>query len=216
MRRTQSNNAGRRGNTILEFSLCLLVLSPALLGMFTVGMNLNRNLQAIQVARDSGHMFVRSVDFSEEKNQKLLARLSKELRMVQSGTLDTPDPHGGSVIMLTKVHVPTAAECTAAGLNAGQCVNVGIPTITQRIWVGNEALRASVFGTPPKNLLKSKGGIDNKEILTEAVLQVTNVTNLPPIAAGQDAYIAEVFVTSPDFDLAGSITGTGVYARAIY
>lgn len=206
----------RTGNSILEFSLCLLVLAPALLGMFTVGMNLNRNLQAVQVARDAGHMYVRSVDFSETKNQHLIARLAKELKMVQDGTMDTPNPHGAVVMILTKVHVPTAAECAAAGLDPGDCVNVGLPTITQRIVVGNEDLYPSAFGTPPKIKLKGKGAVDNKDVLEEPALRATNTAALPLIPLGQDAYIAEVYVASPDFDLAGSITGTGVYARAIY
>jgi hypothetical protein len=206
----------RQGNTILEFSLCLLVLAPALLGMFTVGMNLNRNLQAIQVARDAGHMFVRSVDFSEPKNQQLIARLARELKMVQEGTVDTPDPHGQVVMILTKVHVPTAAECAAAGLDPGDCVNVGLPTMTQRLVIGNEDLFQSHFGTPPKIKLKGKGGCENKDILEDPALRAINTTDLPPIPLGQDAYIAEVYVKSNDFDLAGSITGSGVYARAIY
>lgn len=209
-------STSRRGSSILEFSLCLLVLAPALLGMFTVGMNLNRNLQAVQVARDAGHMFVRSVDFSEAKNQKLLARLAKELKMVTAGTIDTPDPNGQSVIILTKIHVPTAAECAAAGLDPSDCVNVGLPTFTQRIVVGNEDIFSSPFGTPPKIKLKGKGACENKDILEDPALQVQNTSLLPLIPLGQDAYLAEVYVASPDFDLASVMTGTGVYARAIY
>ena len=206
----------RDGSSILEFSLCLLVLAPALLGMFTVGMNLNRNLQAVQVARDAGHMFVRSVDFSEVMNQRLLARLARELKMVQSGTADTPDPAGPAVILLTKFHVPTAAECAAAGLDPGDCVNVGLPAVSQRIVVGNASVYASSFGTPPAGLLHARGACDNLDILRESSLRATNTAALPVIPPGQDAYLAEVYVASPDFDLASSITGTGVYARAIY
>jgi hypothetical protein len=206
----------RRGNSILEFSLCLLVLAPALLGMFTVGMNLNRNLQATQVARDAGHMFVRSVDFSEASNQRLLARLARELRMVQGGTTDTPDPTGPVVVILTKFHVPTVAECAAASLALATCINIDKPVIAQRLVIGNPGLFNSPFGTPEGSFLHSGGGIDNADMLTVGALVAQNQTLLPLIPPGQDAYLAEVYVASPDFDLAGSITGTGVYARAIY
>jgi hypothetical protein len=214
MRRRRSES--RRGSTILEFGLCLLVLAPALLGMFTVGMNLTRNLQAVQVARDAGHMYVRSVDFSEAKNQQLLARLAKELKMVQDGTLDTPNPTGNAVIILTKFHVPNLAECIAAGLDAGDCVNIGVPVIVQRLWTGNEDIFQSPFGTPAKAKLKGKGAVDNKDMLQEVALRATHPEMLPLIPEGQDAYLAEVYVASPDFDLASVMTGTGVYARAIY
>jgi hypothetical protein len=201
---------------MLEFGLCLIVLGPALLGMFTVGMNLNRNMQAIQVARDAGHMFVRSVDFTETSNQRLLARLGKELNMIASGTVDTPDPNGGAVIILTKIHVPTLAECLAAGRDAAECVNIGLPTISQRVVVGNESLKTSTLGQPPAARFGAMGCSNNLDILTSVDLRAVNVALLPPIPGGQDAYIAEVYAASPDFDLAGSITGTGVYARAIY
>lgn len=205
----------RRGNSIMEFALCLIVLAPALLGMFTVGMNLNRNLQVVQIARDAGHMYVRSMDFSTVSNQKLLVRLARELRIGIPGT-DNPNPSGTAVIILSKVHVPTLAECTAAGLTAGDCVNIGLPTISQRIVVGNVGLFASPFGTPPSGMLHGMGGCNNQDVLRESALRATNTTLLPLIPAGQDAYLAEVYAASPDFDLASSMTGTGVYARAIY
>ena len=207
--------SARRGSSILEFSLCLIVLAPALLGMFTVGMNLNRNLQAVQVARDAGHMYVRSVDFSTTSNQKLLVRLARELKIGISGT-DNPNPSGNAVIILSKVHVPTLAECTAAGLTAGDCVNIGLPTLSQRIAVGNQGLFASPFGTPPAAMLRGMGGCTNQDVLRESALRATNTALLPLIPAGQDAYLAEVYAASPDFDLASAMTGTGVYARAIY
>lgn len=208
--------SSRQGNSILEFSLCLIVLAPALLGMFTVGMNLNRNLQASQVARDAGHMYVRSVDFSDPKNQRLLARLARELGMVVSGTPDTPNPNGPVVVILTKIHIPTLAECTAAGLTAGDCGNIGQPTIAQRIVVGNKPMYPSPFGTPPEVRLGANGACGNLDILQAPDLRAENLAALPLIPPGQDAFMAEVYVSSPDFDLSGSITGTGVYARAIY
>ena len=213
---TANRHRAERGSSILEFSLCLLVLAPALLGMFTVGMNLNRNLQVMQLGRDAGHMFVRGVDFSQDRNQRLLARLGRELKMVRSGTADEPDGNGGAVIILTKIHVPTLAECTAAGLTAPDCVNIGIPTIAQRVVIGNAGLFASSFGAPASGNFHSGGGCQNVDILVKPELQVTNLAGLPPIPGGQDAFTSEVYAASPDFDLAGAMTGTGVYARAIF
>lgn len=214
MRSIHSRNRRRLGNTIVEFALCLTVLAPAMLGMFTVGMNLTRNLQVAQVARDAGHMYVRFVDFSLDNKQKILARLARELKMVQDGTLDTPDKNGQAVIILTTIYVPTVVDCDAAGLPLNKCVNIDIPVIANRIVVGNDKLRESVFGTPPNKFLKSKGNADKPDILTEAALRATNISQLPPLLGSQSAYVSEVYAASPDFDLA--MTGTGVYARAIY
>lgn len=205
---------GCTGNTILEFALCLTVLAPAMLGMFTVGMNLTRNLQAMQVARDAGHMYVRYVDFSAEPKQKVLARLARDLKMIQDGTLDTPDKNGQAVIILTTIYVPTAIECTAAGLQISQCVNIDIPVIMNRVVVGNDKLRESVYGTPHNKYLKSKGNIDKQEALTKSDLRAQNIATLPPLTGGQDAFVAEVYAASPDYDLA--MSGSGVYARAIF
>jgi hypothetical protein len=79
--RIQRRNAG---SSTIEFVLVAsLFLVPLLLGLFSVGLGLIRDMQGVQLTRDVGHMWARGVDFSTQANQDLLAtRLAQGLSLV--------------------------------------------------------------------------------------------------------------------------------------
>ncbi len=208
-RRTQG------GNTLVEFALCLAFLTPLLLGLFSIGMNLTRNMQVTQVSRSTGLMFVRQIDFSILQNQRLIVRLTEGLGM----KLDTnynPDPNGRGVVIVSQVTIPSDTDCTGAGLTLGACTNRGIPVITYRYRFGNTTLRTSDFGQPSGTLIAADGSVAVNDYLTNAALQATNFGSVITLNADEIAYITEVYFSSPDYDLPGWMSNTGVYSRSIY
>ena len=84
--------------------------------------------------------------------------------------------------------------------------------ITQRLIVGNANLRASSIGNPNAVLMDSKG------LISEYMNQPSAVATVPWIQLndGEYAYIAESYFSSPEFNLPGFQTGTGVYTISMY
>ncbi len=206
---------GQSGNTLVEFALCLTVLTPLTLGLFSVGMNLTRNMQVTQVSRSTGLMYVRQIDFSILQNQRLIVRLTNGLGMQLNANYD-PDPNGKGVVIVSQVTVPSDNDCTGAGLTLGACTNRGIPVITHRVRFGNTTLRTSEMGQPPTNLFAADGSVTVNTYLTNSAMRAANFASILTLNATEIAYITEVYFSSPDYDLPGFMTNTGVYARTIY
>ncbi len=206
---------GQGGNTLVEFALCMTVLTPLTLGLFSVGMGLTRNMQVTQVSRSTGLMYVRQIDFSILQNQRLIVRLTNGLGMQLNANYD-PDPNGKGVVIVSQVTVPSDTDCTGAGLTLGACTNRGIPVITNRIRFGNTTLRTSEMGQPPANLIAADGTVAVNDYLTNTALRAANFGNIMTLNATEIAYITEVYFSSPDYDLPGFMTNTGVYSRTIY
>jgi hypothetical protein len=177
-----------------------------LFGTFVLGMNLTRGIQVTQVCRDSGHMYVRQVDFSQPGNQDMLVRLAQGLGLQRTG--------GNGVVILSKMTYIGDAQCTAAGLVGAQCVNRYQHVIMQRIVIGNSAQRSSAYGTPNSGLLDASGNVQN--YITETSARAVNFSNTLTLGPGELAYVSEAYFPSPDYDMPGFQTGTGVAARAIF
>lgn len=206
---------GESGNTLVEFALCLAFLTPLLLGLFSIGMNLTRNMQVTQVSRSTGLMYVRQLDFSIVQNQRMIVRLTEGLGMKLNANYD-PDPNGRGVVIVSQVTIPSDSDCTGAGLTLGACTNRGIPVIIHRFRFGNTALRASDFGQPPANLIGSDGSVSANDYLTNTALRATNFGSVMTLTSSEIAFVTEVYFSSPDYDLPGWMTNTGVYSRTIY
>jgi hypothetical protein len=193
---------------MIEFALTMSFLTPLLLGTYNVGMNLGRNLQVTQLARNAGHMYVRWVDFSQVGSQNIVVRMATGLNMTRTG--------GDGVVTLSQVMVPAAADCTANSLSDAQCTNMGVPVIIHRIRFGNNSLAASQLGTPSPGIVASNGAISPASYLTDVSARATNFNHVITLAAGEVAYVSEVYVRSPNWDVPGRFNNDGVYARAIY
>lgn len=196
------------GNTIVEFALVSAFLIPLLLGTVNVGMNMSRSIQVTQISRDAGHMFVRSVDFSEPGNQDILVRLAQGLNMTRTG--------GNGKIVLTRVMMIGEPQCTAAGLTLGDCTNYTQPVITQQLIIGNPDLRPSDFGEAPAELLDSKGEMSMDDYITDVRARATGFGGVLALQPGELAYVAETYFESPEFDFPGFFENTNVYARTIF
>lgn len=210
----------RRGNTIVEFGLVAIFLVPLFLGTINLGLNLGYNLQVSQIARDTGHMYVRDLDFSLDASKEIVVRMASGMGMTKTG--------GKGVVLLTKVLFIGDDQCLAGGLNRGSCPNWGRAVMVQRYTIGDVTLKTSTIGTPssefiltatdPTTGLKA-GEILPANYLTQASL-VTSATEqmLPGMLAGETAFLVEAYFKTPDWSLKQNYTQTaeGVYARAVF
>jgi hypothetical protein len=137
-----------RGVSSIEFAFSMMVLVPLLLGTGVIGINMIRNLQTIQLARDAGHMYARGTDFSQPGNQTLLASLGGNL-----GLSATPGS-GNAVVILSALTYIDKNACSTQGLvdssgnPTGACTNYTYWVFKQRVQVGKGSIRGSNFGSP--------------------------------------------------------------------
>jgi hypothetical protein len=203
-----------KGNALLEFAAVSIVVIPLFFGMVGAGIQLGRMNEAVQICRDAAHMYARGVDFSQVANQNILVNLATGTGMTVSG--------GNAVVMMSQISQVYQADCTAAGLTAGQCTNLGNLVFINRLTTGNTALRPSNYGTPPAGLIDSLGNIAASNYLTNANLAVTGsmateLTNAGlTLNDGDIAYLTEFYESMPDLSFLGMGGSTGVYAKAIF
>jgi hypothetical protein len=205
MRLKSPSRGKQRGNEVIEFALVTSLLLPFLFGTVVVGLNLGRSVQVTQVSRDAGHMYSRSVDFSDPGNQNLIVRLAQGLNIRVTG--------GTGVVILSTIEFIGQAQCDAAGLSGSACTNLNQPVFTNRIVIGNPSARSSAFGTPSASIVNSTGQVSN--YLTNTTARAAGFNAVLPLAAGELAYVSEVYVPSADYSLPG-YTATGVYSRTVF
>ncbi len=215
---TQSmrNRHGRSeaGSALIEFAFCMVFfIIPLLTGTMYIGLSLIRAIQVTEVCRDAAHMYSYGVDFSQAAPQGMLVALGPELGMQTSG--------GNGVVIFSTVTFIAPSDCTAAGLqqNTGSCPNMNSYVITRRIVVGNSTLHASNFGTPNASIIGSDGTITNTNYLTDTSAQANGFSSLLTLTSGQNAFMAEMWVKSPDFSFTcfpGANNGLNSSARFIF
>lgn len=192
---------GEKGSEVLEFALVTIVILPLLLGVVVIGLTLGRSVQVAQIGRDAGSMFVRGIDFSQTGNQDILVRLNQGLGMTRTG--------GSGVVILSKITFIPASACAALNpCNSNQYV------VAERLVVGNPSLRSSKFGPAGGVTVDTSGNVAN--YMTDANAVVFGFGSVLALSANEFAYVSEAYFPSPNFDMPGFQTGTGVYALAIF
>ena len=209
----------RRGVAVMEFTLSLLFLIPLLLGVLIFGFKLIRSLEMTQVTRDLGAMYLRGVDFRNAGAQQTAQNLAQDYNLTATGT---------SVVILSRVKLITAADCTAANavppLVAGSaCVNQGKFVFTEQLIVGNPTAGSSGFGTPPvQPATCTPLGPGTPCVKTVTVKDQGRTTGAQTtsfvmvLKAGEFAYVAEMVNLTPELNIPGLSGGPQVYARAIF
>ena len=203
-----------QGNALLEFAAVSIVVIPLFFGMVGAGIQLGRMNEAVQICRDAAHMYARGVDFSQVANQNILVSLATGSGMTVNG--------GTGVMIMSQIVQVYLADCTAAGLTAGQCTNLNQLVFVNRMVTGNTSLRSSNYGTPPSNLVNAQGNIAASDYLTNGSLVVTGgmtteLTNSGLILNDGDiAYMTEFYESTPDLSFLGVSGSNGVYAKAIF
>ncbi len=206
-----ANRSRQHGTAIIEFALVAPFLVLAFLGTVGVGISLGRSIHSVQFCRDIAHMYADGVDFTQAGNKAIAVQLAQAAGMTASG--------GNGVVVLTKVITVYQADCDAAGVT---CTNLGLAVITQRVTVGNAALRASNFGTPTPTLMDSLGNISANVYLTnsDSSVQTSGFTPLLTTAGmtqqqGDTAWVAESYFIYPALNFFFS-SSPGVYTRFIF
>jgi len=211
---------GRRGNNLVEFALVAVFLLPLLFGTVNLGMNLGRSVQAAQVVRDIGHLYVRQLDFSVPASTEFALRLASGLGLTANG--------GEGVIIISKIMYIEDAQCIAGGLDPGVCPNRNKAVVMQRFVIGNAGLRQSNFATPAPAIILSgndaasglkKGDILPLDYLSNPSVVANSFTSLlPGMLGGETAYVTEGYFRSLDFNFLQSYAPNteGVYVRSIF
>ncbi len=205
----RKSRPSERGSALVEFVLCFaLIWTPLILGLYGIGFNLNRAMQVTQVCRTAAHMSAFGTDFSKPAFQTLLVNLAPSLHMTTTG--------GNGVLILSTITYADQTACDNAKLS-GQCSNKGSAVVIRRIVIGNAALHASSFGVTD-GVTDGSGNIDPSVYLTNPSLVAPNFLNLISLqSSSQLAYMAEFWVTSPDFaQFNTSGWNGGSSARAIF
>ncbi len=205
--RKQRRNAG---SSTIEFVLIAsFFLVPLLLGLFSVGFGLIRDMQGVQLTRDVGHMWARGVDFSTQANQDLLAtRLAQGLSLVSNNGTINGGTTGNGVVVLSIFTNLSAAQCS-------NCNNAGHTVVVRRIIIGNNTKFTTSYGSPDSGLLnQDTGAISN--YAGDASARADNFNNVLALNPGEIAYFAESYFTSPDLALPGLFPGLAAYSNAVF
>jgi hypothetical protein len=227
------------GQEILEFALVALLFVPMFLGVFVVGMNLIRSIQANQVCRDLDSMFIHGGDFSTYPMQQEAQRLGQGLNLqigasfVGNEQANTGNAGNGlaTVTQIMYVGSTTSTSCVAVG--AANCTNHDSFVYTQQIQFGNGTLANSntvTLGTCPSAIVNSSGVVQNFITDPQAALTGTAQSNMrslwqtsSAVTGGtataltdqQVVYVVETYFQSPDLSV-GALSGNGVYSRYFF
>jgi Flp pilus assembly protein TadG len=207
---SRRRSKGQRGSTAIEFALVMICLIPLFFGTVAMGVTIGRAQEAIQVTRDVGHMYGEGVDFTSQSAQQLVTQLAQGFDL--SGT-------GDSVLIFSHITTVFQADCTAASVNP--CTNLGLPVFTQRLTIGNTALKTSAFGTPGAGYLDSSGNITAQNYMQQSSLVANGFGSVITQSDGDVAYLVEGYFNMPDLSFlssgfSGSSAAGGIYARAIF
>jgi hypothetical protein len=203
-------STSQRGSTAIEFALVMICLIPMFFGTIVMGITIGRSEEAIQVTRDVGHMYGEGVDFTTSDAQQLVTQLGQGFTLTSSGD---------SLLIFSHIITVFAADCTAASVSP--CANDGSAVFTQRVYIGNTALKTSAFGTPASTYLDSEGNITSANYLSQSSLVANGFTNILTQSDGDVAYVVEGYFNMPDLSFlssgfSGASATGGLYARAIF
>jgi len=202
-----TRRSSQRGNAMIEFGLAMAFVAPLMMSTFSFALNMTKAIQVAQVVRDAGHMYARSTDFSTTGNKRILVRLAQGLGMTEDG--------GDAVVILSKISKIENADCVAAGLSTGDCVNKDHYVIVQRQVVGNALYHASKYCSPPNASLELPEG-NALDVLRDNNLQMVNTGDLPTLRTGQYAYVVEGFFRGTGWAVPDVGLGNLIASRAIF
>ena len=199
-------SAPRRGSALIELALSLSFAFPLLLGVGSVGIRLARTLQATQLTRDVAHLYALGADFSLPGTQAIAKKLSVDSSLSSTGK---------AVLLFSRIYRVQQTDCTAAGVNP--CSNLNLPVFTQRIVMGNLALRTSQFGTPAAGYLSSAGNITAANYCKQTSLVAVGFDSVLTLAAGQSTTVVEGYFAMPEINFLNlPNSGGGYYVRFLY
>jgi hypothetical protein len=227
------------GQEILEFALVAMLFVPMFLGVFIVGMNLIRSIQANQVCRDLDSMFIHGGDFSTYSMQQEAQRLAQGLNLQIGSSFpgneqaNTSNAGNGLVTVTQIMYIGSTTSSSCVAVGASNCTNHDAFVYAQQIQFGSGALANSstvTVGTCPPAIINTSGVVQSYITDSRAVLTGTAQSNMrslwqtsslvssgtaTPLADQQVMYVVETYFQSPDLSV-GALAGNGVYARYFF
>lgn len=172
----------RGGQALIEFALTLPILILFAFGTLSASQLLERYLTVLQLVRNAGNMYSRSVDFSIIQNRQLLLTASNGLSMTLNG--------GDGIVYLSRVEVADSGS------------NSGFPVVTNRISIGNAALVLSRIAMPATVL--PNGDVVDYE--NDPLARAAIASSLTLV--GTDvAYVVEAYHTPTDIPMVDAFFG---------
>ena len=135
----------------MEFGLILTLLVPLLVGTGVMGINMVREQQTIQLAREAGYLYARGFDFSLPGNLTILSTIGTPLG------LSTTAGQGNAEVIFTALIFVDDNECgsqgflDSSGVPTSSCTNYNKWVFAQRLVVGKSSIRTSNTGSPLTN-----------------------------------------------------------------
>jgi hypothetical protein len=198
----------QRGVSNIEFALVLSTLiTPILLGVFVFGASLVREVEAIQVGRETAELYSRNIDFSVQGNQDIITDyVAVGLGMQGNGGNVTGGTTGNGVVIIS----------TYTMNNTSGATNNNHVVVANRIVIGNKTLYTSVFGNPAAADIGTDGSITQANQDGHTTDRADNVSNLITLAGGQSVRMVEVYFKTIAISLNSLSSGGGHYSRAIF
>jgi hypothetical protein len=227
------------GQEILEFGIMAILFVPIMMGMFDTGMNLVKSLQANQIARDLGSIYIHGGDFSSFSMQQLAQRLANGMNLqfpaFGAGVTNVQKnvgAAGAGIVWVTQIEYigPTSgAQCQA--LLPATCTNHDSFVYTQQVIFGSSTVAASnpnvLLDATANGATVNSGGIVQNPV-TDATAKLpaaaqTAMTNLwqtsangrAPLTDGIVVYVVECYFQTTGTTL-GNFSSSGVYARSFF
>jgi len=208
---------------MIEFAVLAAFLVPTFLWTFVTAMDLIRMIEAIQVCRDVGSIYMRGTDYSLYIPQQIASTLAGGLGLQVGSSFPGNDPSndangGNGWVVLSELMYVGANACSA--VPAGDCTNEGQYVYLQRIDFGNSGIQfsgttvQSAVGSPILTM-NSSGMVQN--YLTDPNAAAPNFANLvqAQLADQQIVYVVETFFASPDLGFS-ALPGGGIYSRNFF
>ena len=242
---TQHRRKKQRGYEIIEFGLMAILFIPLFMGMFVIGMNLIKSLQASLLIRDLGDIAIHGGDFSSSQMQLLAQRLGNSLNVqipafgtgvtnLQTNTAAA----GDGIIWITEIMYVGPTNGTQCGtVGAANCTNHdSFVYISQDVFgsstvntahpstLGSAAGNGATFaggggGTVLNYLTDTHAKLPNSAQTAMSAVWQTTANGQQPLIDGQVVYISEGFFQTPTFSLGNTgSTGisNGIYARSFF
>jgi len=205
---TSNQRKKQRGVSNIEFAMVLAtLLTPILLGVFVFGASLVREVQAIQVGRETAELYSRNIDFSQQANQDIVTDyVAIGLGLQGNGGNVTGGTSGNGVVVIS----------TYTKNNTTGAANLNHVVVANRVVIGNKNLYTSVFGNPASADISTDGSISQANQDAHTTARADNVSNLITLAGGQSVRMVEVYFKTVAYSLNSVASGGGHYSRAIF
>ena len=215
----------QKGVEALEFGLFAIMMAPALIWMFTNGMNFLRFNKANDVTRAASLMYIKNTDMTVLGTQEIIRHVAEGLDLQVDDGAAPPSQvlsstRGSGLIILSQVQRVGNNTCPSG------CTNLNQYVFMHRVYIGNKTLHfdeentvQSALGNPSNASWNSTTGVvsnphgDPGAQVSGSFANIWGSNGTQPPGDGQIIYVVECYFAG-SFG-SGPYTGRGIYSRVI-